>query len=229
MATNGTRVLQLHTHLKVSLLILLSFPLPVSSATFMALALANSFLLPTKTHLALHVSPPPSKKTLLSTNPSSNFNLNKALSSRRSKQAWCVAAAADIKDATLLDGEEDQKVLVGPSSEQERKGEREVADYDWTEEWYPLYLTKNVPHDAPLGLKVYDKNIVLFRDGNDQFQCYEDRCPHRLVIVSLTSNVWFYCFITFLEVKLKEHKLIQCDCLIMRFILMCFGIGYWFS
>ncbi|CAI8599532.1 unnamed protein product [Vicia faba] len=151
------------------------------------MALANSFLLPTKSHLALHVSSPPSKKTLLSTNPSSNFNFNfnKALSSRRWKQSWHVAATADIKAAsTLLDGEEDQKVLVEPSSEQERKGEREVADYDWTQEWYPLYLTKNVPHDAPLGLKVYDKNIVLFRDANHQFQCYEDRCPHRLAKLS---------------------------------------------
>lgn len=88
-------------------------------------------------------------------------------------------ATADIKTAPLLDGEEDHKVLVGPSSEEERRGDRVVADYDWTEEWYPLYLTKNVPEDAPLGLKVFDKDLVLFRDGNGEFRCYEDRCPHR--------------------------------------------------
>jgi hypothetical protein len=168
------------------------------------MALINPFLLPTKTHLALHVSSPqPSKKVLLWTNPSSSFIFNKGLSSsRRSKQPGCVAAAADIKAAsTLLDGEEDQKVLVGPSSEQERRGEREVVAYGWTEEWYPLYLTKNVPHDAPLGLKVFDKNLVLFRDGNDQFQCYEDRCPHRLVsflskLITLESRSFFCCPIT---------------------------------
>lgn len=85
---------------------------------------------------------------------------------------------ADIKAATLVDGE-DQKVLVGPSSEEEQRGVRVVADYDWEEEWYPLYLTQNVPDDAPLGLKVFDKQLVLFKDANDQFHCYEDRCPHR--------------------------------------------------
>ncbi|MCI71097.1 rieske iron-sulfur protein TIC55, partial [Trifolium medium] len=74
------------------------------------MALINPFLLPTKTHLALHVLPTkthlalhvlplPSKKSLLWTNPSSSFNFNKGLSSSRRKQAGCVAAAADIKAA----------------------------------------------------------------------------------------------------------------------------------
>lgn len=155
------------------------------------MALVNPFLLPTKTHFALPVSPPPSKQILLWTSPSSSFsfNLNKGLSSSRRKHAGYLPATADVKTAsTLLDVEEDQKVLVGPSSEQERRGERELAAYDWKAEWYPLYLTKNVPDDAPLGLTVFDKNLVLFKDGNDQFQCYEDRCPHRLVLIYLASN-----------------------------------------
>lgn len=161
------------------------------------MALVNPFLLHTKTRLALHVSAPPSKQVLhLWTNPYCNFNFNKVLSSsRRRKESWCVAAA-DIKASTLLDAEEDQRILVGPSSDQERRGERVVADYDWTEEWYPLYLTRNVPHDAPLGLKVFDKNLVLFRDGKGQFQCYEDRCPHRfftfltsILMIQFTFNL----------------------------------------
>lgn len=83
---------------------------------------------------------------------------------------------ADIKAATSLDqSEEDNKVLVGPSSEEERV----VVNYDWTEEWYPLYLTQNLPDDAPLGLTVFDKQVVLYKDGNGLIHCYEDRCPHR--------------------------------------------------
>ena len=46
--------------------------------------------------------------------------------------------------------------------------------YDWTEEWYPLYLAKDVPEDAPLGLTVFDKQVVLYRDGNGELKCYED-------------------------------------------------------
>ena len=61
-----------------------------------------------------------------------------------------------------------------------------MVDYDWTEEWYPLYLTKNIPDDAPLGLTVFDKQVVLYRDGNGELQCYEDRCPHRLLTFTIS-------------------------------------------
>lgn len=94
-------------------------------------------------------------------------------------------AVVDIKPAAqalapLEDDDEDHKVLlVGPTSEQEQRGERIVVDYDWTEEWYPLYLTQDIPEDAPLGLTVFDKQLVLYRDGNGVLQCYQDRCPHR--------------------------------------------------
>ncbi|KAG9147948.1 hypothetical protein Leryth_003538 [Lithospermum erythrorhizon] len=70
-----------------------------------------------------------------------------------------------------------------PLSE-EVEGEMEVVKYDWTQEWYPLYLTKDVPDDAPLGLTVFDKQLVLYRDGNGEIRCYQDRCPHRLAKLS---------------------------------------------
>lgn len=71
-----------------------------------------------------------------------------------------------------------QVVLLGPASDEEPGGEA-TAEYDWTEEWYPLYLTRNVPEDAPLGLTVFDKQLVLYRDGTGELRCHEDRCPHR--------------------------------------------------
>lgn len=69
-------------------------------------------------------------------------------------------------------------MLVGASSEEQRRREREVADYDQTKEWYPLYLTKDVPDDAPLGLTVFDKQVVLYQTMIE-LRCFEDRCPHR--------------------------------------------------
>ncbi|KAL3650940.1 Protein TIC 55, chloroplastic [Castilleja foliolosa] len=73
----------------------------------------------------------------------------------------------------------DQSVLQEEVIEQ-----KETVSYNWTEEWYPLYLTKNVPDDAPLGLTVFDKQVVLYRDGNGELRCHEDRCPHRLAKLS---------------------------------------------
>ena len=91
--------------------------------------------------------------------------------------AKCTAAAAvSSPEISKEDG-----VLVG-----EEKARVDVVDYDWTEEWYPLYLTKNIPDDAPLGLTVFDKQVVLYRDGNGELQCYEDRCPHRLLTFTIS-------------------------------------------
>ncbi|EXC18768.1 Protein TIC 55 [Morus notabilis] len=90
------------------------------------------------------------------------------------------SAVADLKART----DDDNKVFVGPTGEEDRRREKVVAEYDWTEEWYPLYLTKNLPHDAPLGLTVFDKQLVLYRDGAGELRCHEDRCPHRLAKLS---------------------------------------------
>ncbi|KAJ6837187.1 protein TIC 55, chloroplastic [Iris pallida] len=57
-------------------------------------------------------------------------------------------------------------------------------EYDWREEWYPLYLSEEVPYDAPLGLSVFDEKLVLYRDANGIMRCFQDRCPHRLAKLS---------------------------------------------
>ncbi|XP_062097906.1 protein TIC 55, chloroplastic [Humulus lupulus] len=104
---------------------------------------------------------------------------------KRGLHAKC-GAVADTRAAPSVDEEKEEgnNVLLGPTSEEDRKEQRVLVDYDWTEEWYPLYLTKDVPEDAPLGLTVYHKQLVLYRDGSGQLRCHEDRCPHRLAKLS---------------------------------------------
>ncbi|KAI5354060.1 hypothetical protein L3X38_006955 [Prunus dulcis] len=94
------------------------------------------------------------------------------------------AAAPPPLDHDLKEEEQDHRVLVSPSGEEEHRGERVMAEYDWTEEWYPLHLTQDLPKDAPLGLTVFDKQLVLYRDGSGLLRCYEDRCSHRLAKLS---------------------------------------------
>ncbi|KAM2020945.1 hypothetical protein ACFX16_043026 [Malus domestica] len=91
-----------------------------------------------------------------------------------------VASPLDHDDGLKEDEQEDHKVLVTPSKEEEHGEESVATGYNWTEEWYPLYLTQDLPEDAPLGLTVFNKQLVLYRDGSRELRCYEDRCPHRL-------------------------------------------------
>ncbi|CAN4095614.1 unnamed protein product [Withania somnifera] len=84
---------------------------------------------------------------------------NKQFKKQGRSSSSCCAIAENL-GAHEIDNE-DQSVLLGDSSLEELRGQREIVGYDWTEEWYPLYLTNNVPDDAPLGLTVFDKQVVL--------------------------------------------------------------------
>lgn len=106
---------------------------------------------------------------------------------QRQEQATA-AVAYQIVGGTGIEEEEDDDegvVLVDPSSkEEDDKSKSVVVEYDWREEWYPLYLAQNVPEDAPLGLTVFDQQVVLYRDSNGDLRCFQDRCPHRLAKLS---------------------------------------------
>lgn len=94
-------------------------------------------------------------------------------------------ATAEISTGGGLSVEDDQSVVLGEEQV------RDLVDYDWTEEWYPLYLTQNVPVDAPLGLTVFDKQVVLYIDGSGELRCYEDRCPHRYILTLIIQLVLY--------------------------------------
>ncbi|KAI4978849.1 hypothetical protein ZWY2020_015602 [Hordeum vulgare] len=88
--------------------------------------------------------------------------------SERSRAVGRCRAAAVEEDGVLLP----------------KDGSEAVGRYDWREEWYPLYLSKEVPDDAALPLTVFDRQLVLYRDAGGVLRCHEDRCPHRLAKLS---------------------------------------------
>ncbi|XP_047970210.1 protein TIC 55, chloroplastic-like [Salvia hispanica] len=110
--------------------------------------------------------------TLSTTQTPSNPRHHQLKRNRHKLSAVAEGIAAAAGDESVI--QEDEAVEHKESS----------ARYDWTEEWYPLYLTNQVPDDAPLGLTVFDKQVVLFKDGDGVIRCYEDRCPHRLAKLS---------------------------------------------
>ncbi|KMZ72451.1 Protein TIC 55, chloroplastic [Zostera marina] len=85
-----------------------------------------------------------------------------------------------VADGIGASTEEVYKVEVPEEGSEERK----EVDYNWKEEWYPLYLTNQIPDDAPLALTVFDHQLVIHKDGEGTVHCHEDRCPHRLAKLS---------------------------------------------
>lgn len=151
------------------------------------MALLKPFL--SHTFKTLHSSLPlphkPGRTTISIVSLQPPFKLYHQL--RRVKKQWKKwHAMAEVGGETVVEGEglKDDQSVSSKSVLGKTRAERVVVDYDWTDEWYPLYLTQNVPDDAPLGLTVFDKRVVLYRDGKGQLLCCEDRCPHRLAKLS---------------------------------------------
>lgn len=115
------------------------------------------------------------KRSFFSLQIPQRFNLYLQNKQFKKQGRSCYAIAENLG----AEVDEDQSLILENSSLEELRGQREIVGYDWTEEWYPLYLTKNVPDDAPLGLTVFDKQVVLYKDGSGELRCFEDRCPHR--------------------------------------------------
>lgn len=107
------------------------------------------------------------------------FGLKQQEYNQLKKKKKCVRLNVRLNAAIAEQISQDQDSVI-----QEEQASEQVVKYDWTEEWYPLYLTKNVPDDAPLGLTVFDKQVVLYKDGHGQLRCHQDRCPHRFAFAS---------------------------------------------
>ena len=62
-----------------------------------------------------------------------------------------------------------------------------TIDYDWQKQWYAVTYVANLPskrEKKPYAFSVFDRELVLWRDDQDQLQCVEDRCPHRAAKLS---------------------------------------------
>ena len=56
--------------------------------------------------------------------------------------------------------------------------------FQWTKQWYPVAVTEYLEPSQPHGIELLGKKLVLWRDSQEQWHCFEDACPHRLVPLS---------------------------------------------
>lgn len=117
-------------------------------------------------------------------------NLTTLRTTRLRKLAHVLADSRPTKTQEIS-GDDD--LLITPEAKSGELG-NDVAEYDWEQEWYPMYLASEMPKSAPLGLTVFDKPLVLFYDDKGVLNCFEDRCPHRF-LCSLLILFWVTQFV----------------------------------
>lgn len=71
-----------------------------------------------------------------------------------------------------------------PTSQSKGEERESKVPYNWKTEWYPVYLTEQMPKDRPMAFTLFDTPLVLFYDGHGKLNCVEDRCPHRAAKLS---------------------------------------------
>lgn len=69
-------------------------------------------------------------------------------------------------------------------SQAAEQGEAAPAAFDWADHWYPVAFVKDIPDKEPYSFRLLDQPIVIWKDGEGEYRCLYDACPHRLVPLS---------------------------------------------
>jgi len=56
--------------------------------------------------------------------------------------------------------------------------------FQWFSHWYPVHVVDHLDSGRPHHLKLLGKDLVLWCDKSGRWNCFEDKCPHRLAPLS---------------------------------------------
>ncbi|MEB3232159.1 MAG: Rieske 2Fe-2S domain-containing protein [Leptolyngbyaceae bacterium] len=56
--------------------------------------------------------------------------------------------------------------------------------FQWMQQWYPVAVIDTLDAKRPHRIEVLGKSLVIWRDQQQQWHCFDDACPHRLVPLS---------------------------------------------
>jgi phenylpropionate dioxygenase-like ring-hydroxylating dioxygenase large terminal subunit len=70
------------------------------------------------------------------------------------------------------------------ADESEVNNQSEAETFQWTQQWYPVAVVEFLDPNKPHAFQLLGKDVVLWRDGTQQWRCFVDACPHRLAPLS---------------------------------------------
>jgi phenylpropionate dioxygenase-like ring-hydroxylating dioxygenase large terminal subunit len=82
----------------------------------------------------------------------------------------------------------DTPTFVQPNDPDDRRSQ--IPANGLREYWYPAIPDKDIGWKKPVGLRIVNQDITLFRDKNDHVQALWDYCPHRGVYLSWGDCFW---------------------------------------
>ncbi|CAM9359874.1 unnamed protein product [Ascophyllum nodosum] len=61
----------------------------------------------------------------------------------------------------------------------EETKEIEEGQFDWNKQWYPVLSLKHTDEGRAQPVQLLGKDLVVWRDKEGRWSCFDDRCPHR--------------------------------------------------
>eukprot|EP01025_Chloroclados_australasicus_P058118 TRINITY_DN72778_c0_g1_i1.p1 TRINITY_DN72778_c0_g1~~TRINITY_DN72778_c0_g1_i1.p1 ORF type:complete len:132 (-),score=6.55 TRINITY_DN72778_c0_g1_i1:6-401(-) len=71
----------------------------------------------------------------------------------------------------------ERPLVAEPDSSQQQ-------NFQWKKQWYPAQVLEHLDPTKPIPFQLFGKDLVIWRDGENTWRCFEDKCPHRLVPLS---------------------------------------------
>ncbi len=62
-----------------------------------------------------------------------------------------------------------------------------MTNFSWTKQWYPVTPVSYLDISSPTPINLLGKNLVIWRNPQQQWIAMDDRCPHKLAKLSLGS------------------------------------------
>ena len=56
--------------------------------------------------------------------------------------------------------------------------------FQWHQQWYPVTVIDDLDASRPHPIQLLGKSLVIWRDTQQKWHCFEDACPHRLAPLS---------------------------------------------
>ena len=71
-----------------------------------------------------------------------------------------------------------------PIAQPDARSDSSADLFQWTQQWYPVAVIDDLDPKRPHAIQLLGKSLVIWRDRNQEWQCFEDACPHRLAPLS---------------------------------------------
>ena len=86
----------------------------------------------------------------------------------------------------LLTEEHQDSAVHGLGSEAKEMNETSNSDekFKWTSHWWAAHVVDHMDPARPHAVTILGRNLVLWRDREEEWRCFVDECPHRLVPLS---------------------------------------------